>query len=62
MESIALTEDADLRAKLAEARAGAGPGHDVVQAIEALGSRDGSTAQPVVIAECGQLKRKPKAS
>ena len=30
-------------------------GMDVVKAVEAVGSRSGSTAQKVVIAECGQL-------
>ncbi len=30
-------------------------GMDVVQAIEAVGSRSGSTAQPVAIADCGEL-------
>jgi peptidylprolyl isomerase len=30
-------------------------GWDVVQAIEAVGSRSGSTAQPVAIADCGEL-------
>lgn len=29
-------------------------GMDVVKKIEAVGSRDGKTAQPVVIADCGQ--------
>ncbi len=30
-------------------------GMDVVQAIEAVGSRSGNTAQPVAIADCGEL-------
>jgi peptidylprolyl isomerase len=30
-------------------------GLDVVRAIEAVGSRSGSTAQPVAIADCGEL-------
>jgi len=30
-------------------------GMDVVQAMEAVGSRSGQTRQPVVIADCGQL-------
>ena len=30
-------------------------GLDVVQAIEAVGSRSGATAQPVVVADCGEL-------
>ena len=30
-------------------------GMDVVEAIEAVGSRSGSTAQPVAIADCGEL-------
>ncbi len=30
-------------------------GMDVVKAVEAVGSRSGSTSQKVVIAECGQL-------
>ena len=30
-------------------------GMDVVRAMEAVGSREGRTSRPVVIAECGQL-------
>lgn len=30
-------------------------GMDVVKAVEAVGSSSGSTAQPVVVADCGQL-------
>ena len=30
-------------------------GMDVVKAIEAVGSSQGKTSQPVVIADCGQL-------
>jgi len=30
-------------------------GMDVVKAIEAVGSRQGATSQPVVIADCGQI-------
>merc|ERR1711924_338078 len=30
-------------------------GMDVVKKVEAVGSRDGKTSQPVVIADCGQL-------
>ena len=30
-------------------------GMDVVKKIEAVGSENGNTAKPVVIAECGQL-------
>jgi len=28
---------------------------DVVRAVEEVGSRSGSTAQPVVVADCGEL-------
>eukprot|EP00911_Craspedida_sp_UC1_P002524 UC1_evm1s1875 len=31
-------------------------GDDVIAAMEAIGSRDGSTAQPVIITDCGQLE------
>jgi cyclophilin family peptidyl-prolyl cis-trans isomerase len=30
-------------------------GLDVVKAIEAVGSRNGKTSQPVVVEDCGQL-------
>jgi len=30
-------------------------GMDVVKAVEAVGSGDGKTSKPVVIADCGQL-------
>jgi peptidylprolyl isomerase len=30
-------------------------GYEVIQAIEAVGSRSGTTSKPVVIADCGQL-------
>ena len=30
-------------------------GMDVVREVEAVGSRDGKTSKPVVIADCGQL-------
>ena len=30
-------------------------GMDVVKAVEAVGSSSGSTSQPVVVADCGQL-------
>jgi cyclophilin family peptidyl-prolyl cis-trans isomerase len=31
-------------------------GMDVVQAVEAQGSRTGQTRQPIVVADCGELK------
>jgi hypothetical protein len=31
-------------------------GHDVVSAIEQVGSEQGKTRVPVVIADCGQLR------
>jgi len=30
-------------------------GQDVVKAVEAAGSRDGATSQPVIITDCGQI-------
>jgi peptidylprolyl isomerase len=37
-------------------------GMDIVKKMEAAGSKDGKTSKPVVISDCGELKKKPDDS